>query len=93
MKVYQVTMPYYDGGHDRGLWSSPIFLRKEDAVRFASIVLTLDHEDARRWWTDDMYGKAEELIAINEIEVVDKWDGVISSAKAILTLFWNSWLL
>jgi hypothetical protein len=69
MKVFQVTLPYFDGDHDHGVWQSPLFSKREDAECFKNAV-TGDWGTFS--WSDD---PEEQEPTINEIEVVDSWNG------------------
>jgi hypothetical protein len=60
MKVYQVTMPYFDGDHDHGVYESPLFLNREDAENFLSQV---DGE----WLTEDFEMGTKPSIVEHEI--------------------------
>ena len=91
MKVYRVIMSYFDGDHDHGRYESPIFLKREDAERFRQALIDLPENDERKWWTDPGYGpiKGPEEAYIEEIEVLESWDGEIKAIEAYLTVTWT----
>jgi len=82
-KVYRVVMPYFDGDHSHGFYESPLFARREDAERFLQALIALPTGDKRRWWTDaGSFGAGpEEAAWIEELEVVEHWDGNLKPAK------------
>jgi len=91
MKVYQVVMSYFDGDHDHGRYQSPLFARKADAERFLRAVCeAYENDQEGGWWTDRGYSAAEDGPAanacINEIEVLDEWDGELKGADHYLSI-------
>jgi hypothetical protein len=94
MKVYRVRMPYFDGDHDHGYYESPFFLKKEDAEAFKQALIEVykqDPYDERVWDSDDgsWEGMGPEDAYIDEIEIVENWDGVLQSAKKYLHITWT----
>lgn len=90
MKIYRVTMSYFDGDHDHGRYESPLFLRREDAEAFRQALVSVPEGDPRRWWTDDgWYGAGPERACVEEIEVCENWDGVLKPAEEYLCITWT----
>jgi hypothetical protein len=81
MKVYRVTMAYCDDDHDHGLYESPLFEDLGDAEGFL-LALKNTKDFDKKWWSTD--GGPEKMAFIEEIEVVEEWDGVLARANDYL---------
>lgn len=91
MKVYQVSMSYYDGDHDHGTWDSPMFVTRELAEQYKLAIMALDENDDRKWWNNDSYTN-EQLswsMYVNEFDVHESFDGVIPEYHAMLHKTWT----
>ena len=66
MKVYQVTMGYYDGDHEHGQYRSPLFARREDAEAFAAAVKPTPENRPEEWWTDS-FVPVEPFVSEHEV--------------------------
>lgn len=85
MKIYQVCKSYYDGDHDHGQYQSPLFLRREDAEKFASMVFGPDVLYDKRWWSDN--GMREDTPPyIHEITITEQAPVEVELSKTYLCI-------
>ena len=85
MKVYQVTMSYFDGDRDHGEWRSPLFTRREDADAFLAALRALPRVDRCRWWTDYWDGEdSMQSARVAELKIVEQWDGSLPPCEKCL---------
>jgi hypothetical protein len=89
MKVYQVVMFFRsdDDDPDRGLYQSPLFVRREDAEAFLAAV---SGPGPKQWRTWSPYWGAEATAAqaagIVEHDVITEWDGTVLVGDEYLTI-------
>ena len=89
MKVYQVTMNYFDGDHDHGCYCSPLFATRELAEAFMEAVKSACGSYGYEWWTCDDYEDLE-FLSIQELEVLDNWSrSQLKVSKKYLELTWH----
>ena len=84
MKVYRVTKDYFDGDHDHGIYQSPLFAKKEDAEAFAALVGE-NADENKQWWTETDRTECSDPY-IEELEVLDGFDGNVDNARRYLTI-------
>jgi len=84
MTVFQVTLPYFDGDHDHGVWQSPLLSKREDAERFKKAVTGV-------WgtfsWSED---QEEQEPIISELIVNESLsDDLIKDSPNMLTIHYT----
>lgn len=71
MKVYQVSKLWFDGGHDSGCYTSPIFSSRELAEDFLQQILDQEKEKySKKVWScyyDDDHGYVKPSICEMEV--------------------------
>jgi len=68
MKVYQVTLPYFDGDHDHGMYNSPLFMNIQDAENFLDQVRADKTLGPKSWDTDNVSGEKIPTIITMEVQ-------------------------
>jgi hypothetical protein len=87
VKIYKVTMPYFDGDHEHGHYESPPFATRELAEEFRDKLRNTTGD--KRWWSDaGMRDLGPDDAHISEVLVMEECPEV-QDAKEYRIVSWT----